>query len=53
MNYTLEEYLEDTKRHLIRNTLCPAMNEKQMKVAKEICEQEGVDFYKAINHRIF
>ena len=37
----------------MKNTMKPAMNDKQMRVAKEICEQEGVDFYKAINHRIF
>ncbi len=37
----------------MRNTLCPAMNEKQMRVAIEICEQEGVDFHKAINYKRF
>ena len=37
----------------MRNTMKPAMNDKQMRIAKEICEQEGVDFYKAINHNMF
>ena len=37
----------------MRNTISPAMNEKQMRVAIEICEQEGVDFHKAINYKRF
>ena len=43
----LGDYVDLTKP--MRNTLCPAMNERQLRVAKELCEQEGVDFYEAIN----
>jgi hypothetical protein len=37
----------------MKNTLKPAMNDKQMRTAKEICDLEGVDFHKAINHNMF
>ena len=37
----------------MKNTMKPAMNDKQMRTAKEICDMEGVDFHKAINHNMF
>lgn len=32
----------------MRNTLCPAMNDKQMRIAKEICDLEGSIFIKQL-----
>ena len=37
----------------MRNTLCPTMNEKQMRVAKELCEKYETDFNVAINYKRF
>ena len=36
-----------------RNTIDPAMNRAQMKVAKLICEEAGEDFHRAINDKRF
>lgn len=36
-----------------RNTIDPAMNSHQMRVAKLICEEVGEDFYRAINDKRF
>ena len=36
-----------------RNTMYPAMNSRQMRVAKLICEEVGEDFHRAINDKRF
>jgi len=36
-----------------RNTMDPAMNSKQMRIAKLMCEEVGEDFNKAINDKRF
>ncbi len=38
---------------IMRNTINPAMNNKQMSVAKNICRDNGVDFSDAINDSRF
>ena len=40
-----------TKRKI--NTIDPAMNSHQMRVAKLICDEVGEDFYRAINDKRF
>jgi hypothetical protein len=36
-----------------RNTVDPAMNSRQLRVAKLICEEVGEDFHRAINDKRF
>lgn len=36
-----------------RNTIDPAMNDRQLKVAKMICDEVGEDFHRAINDKRF
>ena len=38
---------------LQRNTIDPAMNSRQLRVAKLICDEVGEDFHKAINDKRF
>lgn len=38
---------------ILRNTIDPAMNSKQLKVAKEICKEFGVTLLDAINDKRF
>jgi len=38
---------------IMRNTIDPSMNSKQIHVAKKICKDEGVDFSNAINDKRF
>ena len=38
---------------IMRNTIDPPMNSKQMQVAKRICKDNNVDFSNAINDRRF
>lgn len=37
----------------MRNTMDPAMNMKQLKIAKELCEKYNTDFHMAINDKRF
>ena len=37
----------------MRNTMCPAMNERQLRVAKELCEKYETEFHVAINNKRF
>lgn len=37
----------------MRNTIDTAMNERQMRVAKDICIKHGFNFHKAINPEMF
>ena len=37
----------------MRNTMCPAMNERQLRVAKELCEKYETEFHVAINDKRF
>ena len=37
----------------MRNTMSPAMNERQLRVAKELCEKYETDFNVAINDKRF
>ena len=36
-----------------KNTMDPAMNSAQLKVAKRLCEEVGEDFHRAINDKRF
>jgi hypothetical protein len=36
-----------------KNTIDPAMNEKQLKVAKKLCEDCNTEFHVAINDKRF
>lgn len=38
---------------LMRNTMDPAMNEKQLKVAKQLCEECNTSLHMAINDKRF
>lgn len=37
----------------MRNTIDTAMNERHMRVAKDICIKHGFNFHKAINPEMF
>lgn len=37
----------------MRNTINPAMNTKQMKVVKRLCEEYDTEFHVAINDKMF
>ena len=37
----------------MRNTIDPAMNEKQLKVARRLCEEMNTSLHVAINHKSF
>ena len=37
----------------MRNTMCPAMNQTQLRIAKQICEEYGTTLHKAINDKRF
>ena len=32
----------------MRNTMCPAMNQTQLRIAKQICKEHGVSFHQSI-----
>ena len=38
---------------LQRNTMHPAMNQTQLRIAKKICEEVGEEFHRAINDKRF
>jgi len=37
----------------MRNTIDPAMNDRQLRVANQLCREVGMDFHNAINDRRF
>ena len=37
----------------MRNTMCPSMNQTQLRIAKQICEEHGASFHQSINDKRF